>query len=369
MNHKAFASKLYYRLCCCLFFFVAAAASFNGYYDKWRLLDTTQDGLLRGRNTFEPMMDGTAERPFVYRQLLPMLANFGDRQISELTKDRLFSENRHIGLLRIVLQINSPVTQDRAYFLRYWIIYGLDFLFAWGAVYAMYLLGKSAGFAAPTAAASAVLMILLIPYFMNMGGYFYDYPELAFLALTAWMALSFDWWWMIPVVALAALNKESFLFFIPTLYPLLRQRSSRINALVGTGVLGLICAAVYCALRVRFQLNPGVTAENNILQQFQFMLHLQNWVFPQKMYGTVFLPIYNPLSLALIAWTLWRCWRSLPRAIQRHMQIAAIINFPLFLLFGFPGEVRGLSLLYVTLLLLLAASLTEWTSGQTRTST
>jgi hypothetical protein len=40
------------------------------------------------------------------------------------------------------------------------------------------------------------------------------------------------------------------------------------------------------------------------------------------------------------------------------------LNFPLFLLFCAPGELRDLSMLYVTLLLLVAASLAEWTGGQ-----
>jgi hypothetical protein len=81
----------------------------------------------------------------------------------------------------------------------------------------MYLVCKSVGYAPATAALSAIVMILLMPYFLSVGGYLYDYPELAFLALAVWMALNFDWWWMIPVVALATWNKESFLAFIPAL--------------------------------------------------------------------------------------------------------------------------------------------------------
>jgi hypothetical protein len=46
--------------------------------------------------------------------------------------------------------------------------------------------------------------------------------------------------------------------------------------------------------------------------------------------------------------------------MQRHAQIAAIVNFPLFILCCVPGELRDLSLLYVTLLFLLAANLTVW---------
>jgi len=38
------------------------------------------------------------------------------------------------------------------------------------------------------------------------------------------------------------------------------------------------------------------------------------------------------------------------RTIQRHTQIAAVINFPLFILFCGAGELRNLSFLYIAFL-------------------
>jgi hypothetical protein len=238
MSRNDLASKLYYRACCFVLFFLAAAASFSGYYDHWHFREAGASGSTE-RNSFNAMVDGTADRPFVYRQLLPMTANWINQRVPEQIKDRLFAIRSGAGLLRESL-FSSPVAQDRAYFFRYWIIYAGVFLFAWASVFAMYLVGRSAGYGPSTAAFSAVVMVLLIPLIMNGGGggYLYDYPELAFLALAVWMALNFDWWWIAPVAALATWNKESFVLFIPALYPLLRQHSSRNRALIGTGVLG-----------------------------------------------------------------------------------------------------------------------------------
>lgn len=357
MNQRDFVSRLYYCSCLSVLFFVAATASFNGYYDKWRLLDTDTFGSTQGKNNFERMVDGTAERPFVYRQLLPMVANWIDRQVPETTKDRLFCAKTHSGLLIRELFLSSPVTQDRAYFFRYWIVYSLVFLFAWISVYAMYFLCKSVGSPPATAAAAAVVMILLLPYFLTRGGYFYDYPELAFFAVAAWMALNLDWWWLIPVVALATWNKESFLLFSPSLFPLLCRRYSRGKALAGTGILALICAAVYGALRLHFQYNPGETVYMRLMDQIQFLIRPGNLFLWEKTYGVVLIKASNPLVIGLIAWTAWRGWRFLPVAIQRHAQIAAVINFPLYFLFCGPGELRNLSFLYVPFLLLLAANI------------
>ena len=97
MTRKGFASRLYYRVCCFALFFVAAAASFNGFYDKWNLRDTL-NGSTQGTYLFEPMVDGTAARPFVYRQLLPMLANWIDARIPEQTKDLLFAQGGFHGV-------------------------------------------------------------------------------------------------------------------------------------------------------------------------------------------------------------------------------------------------------------------------------
>ena len=368
LTKKDFLSKLYYRVCCFVVFSVAAAASFNGYYDKYRLYDTDPNGSTQGTNLFEPMVDGSAERPYVYRQLLPMLANCVDRLVPEPTKDHLFARESHGTLFRRYL-VSSPIVENRAYFLRYLIVYFMTFQFAWISVFAMFQLCKSAGYAPAVAAFSAVVMILLMPYFLTGGGYYYDYPELAFLAILAWMAIEFDWWWMIPVVALATWNKESLLLFIPTLYPLLRRRSSRIGALVATGILGLISTAVYFVLRFRFQHNLGSTVETHLMDQMISIFHPGVAFHSEKTYGVFSIRTFNPLVMALIAWTAWRGWRLLPKAIQRHAQIAAIINIPLYFLFCAPLELRDLSMLYITFLLLLAANLSQWSGDRTWTAT
>jgi hypothetical protein len=336
---------------------VAAAASFNGYYDKWHFRESGTSTFMAGAS-LDSILDGTAARPYVYRQLLPTLANWLAAQVPEQTQDRLYEVRLYNGRLFRDDFIDSPLARNRACFLRYWIVYTAVFLFAWIAVYAMYLVGKAAGYPPMPSALAAIAMILLFPYFLTRGGFFYDFPELAFLAIAVWMALKFDWWWMLPVVALAAWNKESFLLFIPALYPLLRLRSSRVRAFAATGALGLACAAVYCLVWLRFQHNPGGAFELHLQDQVDYMIHPSNLLLREKTYGLLVLQGFNPVCWGLIAWTAVRGWRFLPPAIQLHARIAALINFPLYLLCCVPGELRDLSFLYVTLLLLLAANLT-----------
>ena len=358
MNRSAWPAKLYHRVCLLALFFVAAAASFNGAYAKWHFREAGVAGAMAPAS-FDAMLNGTAARPYVYRQLLPAVARWIDGRIPAQWVDRMFTAQGG-GPTFLSHMIDSPMAQDRAWFVRYWIVYLLAFLFAWLAVCALYELGKAAGFTPAASALAAVAFILLMPYFCTVGGYFYDYPELAFMALAAWMALKCRWGWMVPLAALAACNKESFLLFVPTLYPLLRLRASRLSALLGSATIGAACAAAYAALSWKFHGNPGGSVENHALDQVHYLLDLFIDSMKEKTYG---LPMVQPLNLifiALLIWTAVRGWRSLPRAFQRHAQIAAAINVPLFLLLCAPGEWRDLSLLYVALFLLMVANVEKW---------
>ena len=367
MSHTASRSKQYQRVFFFILFFASAAASFNGFYMKWHLREAGTTQFIR-RVSFEAMVDGTADRPFVYRQMLPMLANWIDARVSNQTKDAIFAAKSANGVSVLNFVFDSPVTRDRAHFFRYTIVYIAVAIFAWIAVWAMYLASIAAGQPPVSAGLACVAVILFLPYFFTVGGYFYDYSELAFFAFAVWAAIKFDWWWLIPVAALGTWNKESFLFFIPTLYPLLRLRSSRRSALFGTAVLGLTSAFVYQLLRLRFQHNAGAAVEFHLIQQVMAILNPATWFSFDVTYGEFVLRGFNPFTLVLVAGAFWCGWHHLSRPLQRHVQIAAIINVSLFLLFGFPGEIRNLSMLYISFLLVLAANTTSWLPEQIETA-
>jgi hypothetical protein len=296
------------------------------------------------------MLDGTAARPYVYRQLIPAIANWLDSMTPEWNKgalSRLFSR----------YQLASSLAVDPRYSFRYTAVYLITFLFAWLSVVAMYLVCRALEMPPVARFFAPVAMILLVPYILSVGGYFYDYPELAFMALAVWMGLEFDWWWMLPLVALATWNKESFLLVTLTLYPILRKRHSRISSLVGTGFLASTCAAVYLAISSHFSQNAGGSVLVKWRKQLEFLLHPANFFKLEQTYGITHFRVFSLVPLALIVWIVWRGWRLLPPEIRRHGQIAAAINIPLFFLFCAPGEMRDLSMLYVVFMLLLAVNL------------
>jgi hypothetical protein len=190
--------------------------------------------------------------------------------------------------------------------------------------------------------------------------YFYDFPELAFLALACWIAIEFNWWWLIPVCVLGTWNKESFLLFIPTLYPFIRGRVSRKQAWIGTSVLLMAALTVYLPIHMHFKNNPGGTVLLRLDRQILVGRQLWGLFAHDTTYGILTLTPFNPFFLALITWTAWRGWSLLPKMAQGHARIALAINIPLYILFCEVGELRDLSFLYVTLLLLIAQNLRTW---------
>ena len=351
---------IYSAVCLLLVFFIISAVSFHGFFQKWHFREpgiTNSLYIYCPPADFVSMMEGSAHRPYVYRQLLPLIANWIDSRVPDSLKDKLYTKSDLERRLQLEV-LTSPTAQSRAYFIRYITVYVLDLLSAWIALCLLYQLCRTVGVPPTVAALSSVIFILLFPFLMSFGGYMYDFPELAFLALAAWMALRFDGWFLLPVVALATLNKESFFLFLPSLYPLLRTRASIRQSLLRLGTMIVASSAVFFWLHLRFRFNPGGVVEIHLREQFFYFLNVGTWLYPSEVtYGLLLPPACNPIFLALVAWTTWRGWGLLPAYMKRHAQIAAMINVPLYFLFCLPGELRDLSFLYVALVLLIAANI------------
>jgi len=246
-------------------------------------------------------------------------------------------------------------------------VYVLTYIAALLATFALYLLCTAADLPPPVAVFTPVVFMLLFPLFGIKGGYFFDYPELLFMVAAAWLALRFDWWWIIPVAALGTWNKESFLFFVLTLYPLIRRRYSRFVSLLAVSTLAAVCVAAYLPIRIHFAHNPGRTVEFHLKDQIDFYLHpfqMDTWI--DRTYDLTFPALSAPIPTIFLIWFVCRAWRLLPLWLKRHAQIAAVINFPLYFFLCQPGEYRDLSLLYISLFLMIAFSIRQWmrTTGE-----
>lgn len=354
-------SLIFRELCRFALYFAAASASFSGYYQKWHFAEADMPGE-HSRAGFESMVDGTAYRPYVYRQLLPTLANLTDRVLPPAFKQSLAHSEADSGNPLVYAISASPTVSKPEYATRYLALYLFTFLSALLAMYAMFLLCREIGVGKPGSDFAPVVTMLLLPYFMSVGGFFYDFPELALMAFTVFLVLRFDWWWAIPVVALGAWNKESFLLFLFTLYPLLRRKYSTGKTCIALASLCAACTLVYLFLRAKYAHNPGGTVETWWLEQVKYLLHPSHLLFAwEETYGIPALKIYTVLPMVLLLWIVHRGWRYLSQPLRQHTKIALAINLPLYFAFAYPGELRDLSMLYIAFLTLLAYVINEQT--------
>ncbi|MBO1017808.1 hypothetical protein IPU70_29915 [Achromobacter sp. SD115] len=367
---RFFGSRFYSGFLLLLFFLMVAAASFNGFYTKWRLNDGHPSlGL-------SYMVEGTAARPYVYRQLLPAMANQIQSLLPVATLARIsssLSDPRKINS-RSSLAMKYPESEalKPAVALRYYIVYYLTFFALVASLYVMRGLCLRVGATEPAAIAAPAIMALLLPFMLTEGGYFYDFTEVLFIMSAVTLALGVETlrsWRALLLLVLAGLatwNKEAFFWFTPALYPLLRAHLDRIRAAGLVSALMLAGGCVYLAMRLRYAGNPGSTVDFQLWGNLLFYADPGNWFRTENTYGILLPRGFSLVFVLVFAGLGVKAWRRLPVTLRVHGATAAAINLPLFLLFCSPGEMRNLSMLYPTLTLLIACALSAWLSMAAR---
>ncbi|CAB3688624.1 Uncharacterised protein [Achromobacter denitrificans] len=356
----------WFLLCCA--YVVIAAAVINGFYTKWRLNDGHPAlGLSQ-------MVEGTAHRPYVYRQFVPAVVNGIQGLLPEATVARLserLAEPRRLNS-RSGLAMRYPGSEALvpAVTLRYHLVFYLTFFALLAALFVMRRVGLAVG-ADPAAATMApAVLALLLPFFLTEGGYFYDFFELLFMMSAALLAMGASPGKPLRLIALLALagfatwNKEAFFFFTPALYPLLRRNLPRAQAAAVAAALLFVCGCVYLALRMRYAGNPGTTVDYQLWDNLRFYVDPGNWLRTESTYGVLLPRGFGVVSMLAFAGIAVCGWARLPQAWRQHAQLALAINLPLFVLFCSPGEMRNLSMLYPTLLGLTALALGLWLKPQ-----
>jgi len=102
------------------------------------------------------------------------------------------------------------------------------------------------------------------------------------------LAYRFNWWWIVPVAALATWNKDPSCYSSQRSIRSCAERVHPLSALAGTGVLGICCAVVYFLLRVRYQHNPGETVQLHFIDHFRYLLSwpgFARYPFEETTYG------------------------------------------------------------------------------------
>lgn len=335
-----------------VFYAVVAAAAFHGYYTKWFMSDFARP------QSLVAMLDGTAARPFVYRQLLPQAATILERSLPEGA--RVYLEHRFNSARGALRHPTGADAAKDGYIIRYRIVYCATFLSLFLALFALRSVCLSIGVSRAAATAAPAIFALMIPILQTRGGYFYDFPEVLAFALAARLALGGHVAALLLLAVPATANKESFLFYCLALVPLLTVRLSLRSAIATALGAAFLSGITYLAIRQAYAANDGQNVIFQLFDNLAFYANPLNLFLFDQTYG---LPLFKGYGIVVLGWfavLMIYGWRTVPGYIHQHLMLAAVINVPLLLLFGAEGEVRNLSMLYVATVALIAGALHRW---------
>ena len=372
--------------------FAISAASFEGFFVKWFFQESH---IAAKAFSFEAMYDGTANRPFVHRQLLISVSKGVAEILPQDTKTTLIEKIKADNFL--VKKFKAVDIQER-FMLEYYIVYFLSFaclfasVFVWRKICIDLTENPIAGTLAP------LVFTIIFPYLETNGGFFYDFSELLFFSLATYFALKGRYLALIFMTPLAAHNKESFFFFLLTMYPLLRRTQTMKNTIMILGVSILLAGLSFLPTLLKFAGNAGSIAEtgnrfiiNTVvviiiayffgvyrlckkiytkspLMSYAFfavfvvmMFILRGSEFPLILFNT-FGHTYSVISgertfllhLILIFWIVKSAWKFFDSSLKNYAFLALAINMPLIIPFGYVFELRNWSLMYPAFIILIA---------------
>ena len=386
-------SKFMDKLLLIFLVFVISAAAFEGFFVKWSFRDSD---LTPERFSFEAMYEGTAHRPFVHRQLLISVSKGVAEILPPETKESLLNKIQADNFLADKFK---EVDLQEKFLLEYYLVYFLSFLCLFASIFVwrkicIDLTGDSlAGTLAPLA------FTIIFPYLETFGGYFYDFSELLFFSLATYFSLRGNYLALILITPAAEYNKESFLFFLLTIYPLLRRTQTTRTSIRVLGVSILLALSTYLSISSRFVGNAGGTVEVHLVTNLivglifayflgvfvlcskkifplnakasyfalamlilvPFMLRGAEYPFVFSVFDT-FGHTYSViggeraflLHVALIFWIVSSAWKFLDRSLKNYSLLALAVNTPLIIFFGLVFELRNWSLLYPAFIILIA---------------
>ncbi len=351
----------------CTFFWIVAAASHAGFMDKWALQDIARgvigpQGLYLRRFGIESVLDRTAIKPWVYRQLLPLTANAVQRLTPARIREPLvqwIANKPFASLLPAATFARATSSAKPEFLFRYMVVYYLSFFSLFLALFVLrqILLDLVIGSAIATIAPATFLLAL--PYVMTLGGYYYDNVELLFLSLAFLAALRGMPLSLLILIAPATLNKETFIFFLPALYPVLRCRLSKRTSLLTVGFGIAIAGCVNVALKFWLRNSPGDQAEVHIIGNLKDYLTPSTYFHPGVTYGLVGPEQLFLGTLLVILLIVVRSWSACPHFVKQHLVLMLAINLPLVIVSGMVGELRNFSFLYVGFVILIALALSQ----------
>lgn len=311
------------------------SAGYCGFFLKWSFRDGDPE------LGFEVMLEGTAKRPFVHRQLLPVVVKKSVEILPEQTKEKLRTKLENKNQLE---NLFAQSHVQKKFLLEYYLMYVLCFILFFAAICILRLLLIEVTQDKFSATLGACLFAILFPFLEVVGGYYYDFGEVFFFFTAVLLALRKNFIALILITPFAEFNKESFLFFAATLFPFLGLKK--------TFSLMFIAGLSYLYVKNIFINNPGDSADLQLWNHLDQLFDVSSYFMTASTYGLPLPTRIFFLHVVYVVWIIKNFWCKLSDGWKMHAKIALIINSILYFMFVVPGELRDLSMLYVSFMIL-----------------
>lgn len=311
---------------------------------------------------FAAMMDGSASRPYVYRQLLPIIANSAVELVPEQERsafvkyhlDKYHLKQQYFG--RAKFQNNGTEEWSPRYAIMYHIIFAANFISLLGLTYLLrHLIQENTGVDGLLSAIAPVGFLALLPLSFMHGNFYYDFPELFFLAALLVTATTSRFYWWVLLLPLAVINKESNIL-VPLLYlPVIYYQARRsLNAISSIGLAFILALAAYLFIKTSYAENPGGDTIWQLWKNVEFWLSPGNYFLWNDFYvpGIPFPRGLNILLILIITSLTVTAWKNLTPQIKALFLMSLIVNLPLWLLFCHQDEMRNLSFTFLPIFLI-----------------
>jgi hypothetical protein len=314
---------------------------------------------------YSKMLDGSAERPYVYRQLVPIIANYAASLVPpeeqptfvEQHLDKYHLKQFYFGKNKDFRKYDGiPVDEwSPGYAIKYHVAYFILFLSLLGTLYCLRALTSIViPNENPLAPFIPVLFILLIPLTFVSGNYYYDSVELLFLSLLLLTAIKGYYAWWLLLLPMAVLNKESNIL-VPFLYAaIIIGNSSKWRNRIFIAIGMAVSLGVYFFIKSKYSQNLGGTVIWQLRDNIDYWLTPKSYLLWHDFYAPM-IPFprgLNIILLVVLAKLLFWRWGEKPLFTKRLFVLAALINLPLFILFSWHDEIRNLSFLFLPVYLL-----------------
>lgn len=270
--------------------------------------------------TLAKTLEATAERPYIYRVLLPLLSQV----FAPVVPDRLID---WLHTAPSSLQNSFGWLSIGGYERQAAVILALMFLSLVGFAFAERKLLQVLGAGTKEQYVLALLAQMLVLPFSFQFSYYYDLPQVLFVALCLIFLYQQKWRNYILTVAVASFNKETAVFLVAVFFLYYRKRLPLRQFLELLFAQVGIYAVIRVSLLYLFRNNPGTAVLLTLEGHYR-----QYITYPSTL-------VFTLLLFALIGFLLARDWRR-KHPFLRATFVIPVLILVLFFTSGMPMEFR-----------------------------